>query len=277
MLQADEAARLSIVAGQLEVDDLVALDLEIIGHQLCQIAKMALIQVPGVLRDLSHVVSEKVVHDARCEDGLQMSLLVRLELFLSVQVDSERGHFHERPHRVPILRYELVAIFNDNFAGEGQIPVEPGAPQPTTVGHHVDLVAAQLLKLAARRDLQHGAVRVAPDNLERLQLGVCCVLAAQKRADGRMVSSEVVAFAPFEMAPCLALFQLSEAVAGEHILAVLHGVEVAHRGIESNENLSRVLTALGQELRRHGLRFDSNVRCSLYHLNIWFSLFENKK
>ena len=49
VLQADEAAWLSIVASQLEVDDLVALDLEIIGDQLCQIAKMALFQVPCIL------------------------------------------------------------------------------------------------------------------------------------------------------------------------------------------------------------------------------------
>ena len=79
---------------------------------------MALIQVPGVLCDLCHVIPEKIVNDARCKDGLQMSLLVRLELLLSVQVNSERGHLHERPRRVPILRYELVAIFNDHFAGE---------------------------------------------------------------------------------------------------------------------------------------------------------------
>ena len=129
---------------------------------------MTILKIEGILRNSSDIGAEEIIDDVSCEDGLQMRLLVRLEFIRAVQVDSERGHLKNGSLCVPVLRNELVTLFADDLAGEGEITIEPCSPQTTTVSHHIDLVEPMLLDLALGGNLQDGTVGMATNNLEMM-------------------------------------------------------------------------------------------------------------
>ena len=95
-----------------------------------------------------------------------MCLFIRLELLLSVKMDGQRWHLHQRSASIPVLADKLVSLLDDDLASQRQVSIEPCAPETTSVRHHIDLVVAKLLQLAARCDLENGTVSVAPDDLE---------------------------------------------------------------------------------------------------------------
>ena len=116
-------------------------------------------------------------------------------------------------------------VFDDDFARERQVSVEPRAPEATSVGQNVDLVVAEGVALAPRGNLQDRAIRVATNNLEVVDRLRAALVAGQERTNCASIASEVIAFTLVKR-PLASLLNLGEPVLRQDALAVVDGVEV---------------------------------------------------
>ena len=83
-------------------------------------------------------------------------------------MDSERGNFAKWSPCIPVLWLELIALFDDDFASERKISVEPSSPEAASIRHDVELIAVKLADLAPWCNFQAGAVSVTANDLESL-------------------------------------------------------------------------------------------------------------
>ena len=182
-MESYKARWLRIVAVQLEVNDFVSLHLQVGRHHLRQVAQVSLLKVESIVGNLLDIRSKEVVDDRSCQDRLQICLFVELEFLIrtTIEVNGEGGNFHEWSSRIPVLWHKLIALFNDDFAGQRKISIEPGSPEAAAVRHNVKLIAVKLLDLASGRDLQHRTVGVATNNLEGLH-GLFLALVSSKES-----------------------------------------------------------------------------------------------
>ena len=156
-----------------------------------------------------------------------MGFLVWFELLRSVEMDCQARNFHKRPSSAPVLALQFFSIFalDDNFSGQSQISIKPSSPQATTISHHVKLQVSQSIFLAMRSNLQAGRISVAAHDLECRDWLLSAQGSCKERADCRAITREVVSFACFKV-PFSSLLELSEAILGKLILAIIDGVEV---------------------------------------------------
>ena len=90
---------------------------------------------------------------------------------------------------------------------------------------------------------------MAANDFKRLyRIGFTTLGSCQKRANRRPIPREVVALALLQV-PSLSLANLMKAVGREGTLAIVHGVELARRGIKTFEDLLGIVASL----RKQGL------------------------
>ena len=253
-METEKTSRLRVVTAELEINDLVAVDLQIIGHELGERSQVTVLKLESILVDGSDTFSEEFVDDGSGENWLQVHLLVRFEFLRPVEVDGERWHLHKWTSSVPVVSGELVSrmVFHDDFARKRQVSIEPGAPKATSVGQHVDLVEALGAALASRSDFKDGAVRVATDNFKMVNGLGAALVTGQESTDGAPVAGKVVAFTLLNR-PLASFLQLNEAVLGQDALAVVDRMEVTGRCVEANEDFTSVLTRFSQKILREGV------------------------
>lgn len=159
------------------------------------------------------------------EDGLQLVLLVELEGLVggAVQMDRQVRHTEQRAPDMHQVRHEpaRVAGAHNDAAGEAQVPVEPGVPEPATVRLDAALQVPLLGALGDRAHTQVGRVGVPADDVHavaRLKPA-----ADRERHERRLVPREagvseriraayalVLAAAVHAAVPRLALVELGE-------------------------------------------------------------------
>ena len=125
-------------------------------------------------------------------------------------MNGEGGNFAERSTCIPILRQKLITLFDDNFAGNRQIPVKPRPPEAAPIRHDVKLIAVELVDLAPRCDLQPWTVSMAANDLESLNRQILALVSCEECDDRRCISCEEVPLAFLEV-PLLSLLDLYEA------------------------------------------------------------------
>ena len=84
----------------------------------------------------------------------------------------------------------------------------------------------------------------------------------------RAITREIVSLASSQV-PLISFLDLLEAVVSKDTLAVVDCVEVTWRGIETNEDLSRIFATLSEESLVEGLACLHHRRCTICSLNLY--------
>jgi len=79
-----QASRMSIVAIELEINDLVALNLQVGSHHLGKVAKVSLLQLECILIDCLNSLPEESIHNSGCKNGFQVRFFVWFEFIRSI-------------------------------------------------------------------------------------------------------------------------------------------------------------------------------------------------
>ena len=90
-------------------------------------------------------IAHQLLGEYTGNNGLQVSLLIGFKCArLISQVDCEVRDLEQGLvlRGIPILAYQAIALSHYDLAGKGEVPVEPGVPQATPIGLHVQLVEA---------------------------------------------------------------------------------------------------------------------------------------
>mmetsp|Transcript_12076 Transcript_12076/g.29202 ORF Transcript_12076/g.29202 Transcript_12076/m.29202 type:complete len:421 (-) Transcript_12076:59-1321(-) len=176
---------------------------------------------------------------------------VRLEVHLeavaegAVEVDGERRDAHDGPVNLHQLVRELrkgalasASTAHEHAAGDAQVAVKPGVPEPPAVVLDAHLEEAGAGRLGVGLELGARRVRVRADDDEALAR---CVLGTHgERGDGAHVAGEEI-LATGREAPRIALGYLLEA-RGEQLLARgEHGVVGRPRVVEVRHAVHRLL------------------------------------
>ena len=101
---------------------------------------------------------------------------------------------------------------------------------------------------------------MAANDLEGADWLVLALVSSKECANSRSIAGEVVALALLER-PLLGLLNLDELVLLEKVLAVVNSMEMAGGGVESNKDLTGILTGLTEEGLGH-----FGFGCGLDHL-----------
>ena len=192
-METDDCWLVMVISTQLKVNNLVALNGEILADSIEECLVMLVLNVIKVL-PLLDTFAHELIDTIRRQDWFQMSLLVWVEVWLSVQVDAERWHVHDGGLGVPEVTVDLVVLFtlNDDLPRESKVSVEPSSPEAATVELDVHLLVAKgILFLGMRSKFDNWGVSVASNNLEKVNTLVD-LLAECKRNDGRLVPREIV-------------------------------------------------------------------------------------
>ena len=83
-MNTEQASRMSIVAVELKINDLVALNLQVGGHHLGKVAEVSLLQLECVLIDCLNSLPEESINNSGCKNGFQVRFFVWFEFIRSV-------------------------------------------------------------------------------------------------------------------------------------------------------------------------------------------------
>lgn len=205
VVEAAEAGPLRVVQDELKVDDVVDGHADILRHDVDNVRVVALRHGLErlVVAVLGGIGGSVVLAAGSCSagavqlgsdeagDGEELRLLVRVELGGTVEVDGQGGDTEDGPVDLDeALGEAALAVADEGTAGDAQVAVEPGVPEPAAVRLDADLQEARVCLAADGLDAESGRVGVGSDHgkgVPRAPLG-----AYGESDDAGAVAGEVV-------------------------------------------------------------------------------------
>lgn len=94
-METKERRRLRVTDVQLEVNYVLAVNLEVVGDQLRQGPEVLFVDLEHVGLHGLHRLAEDLVDNSHGKDGLEVRLFVGIEFICTVQMDSKVRHLHQ--------------------------------------------------------------------------------------------------------------------------------------------------------------------------------------
>jgi hypothetical protein len=154
---------------QLKVFDVLHSTSQLLCQDLNQPTPMLLLLLLSALLSLRIRSSSSIQLSTRQpQDGRELGLLVKLERLgrVPVEMDGERGDTKERAAEVDEFGFELGSGRrrrgggDDDSACEGEISVEPGSPDASSIGLYGDLEVVSLCRTRQRGEA--GEISILP-------------------------------------------------------------------------------------------------------------------
>ena len=162
-------------------------------------------------------------------------------------MDGQVRNLEEGVLGVPQLTLENSAIADQNAASKGQISIEPGMPEATSVGLNRNLLESKfVVHFCDWGQFEDWRVGMAANDLEHFDSLGGNFASKSEGHDGGVVPSEKVALSSFQ-SPRVYLSDLSESIFGKLVSTEVYCMEMCHTLIDRLNELLRVLLGFLEE------------------------------
>ena len=164
-------------------------------------------------------------------------------------MDTQTWYFQKWLLCTPVSTFKcllLLSCSDNHFSCKAKWSVKPCSPDTSTIGHHINLPVSKSFFLTDWCNLKNRRICVASNDFERVDRFFANLVSSEKGANCRSITGEIISFTSLQF-PGIYFFDLSEAVLGKLIFAIVNRMEMWLSSVEAFKDLFRVRNCLAKE------------------------------
>ena len=164
-------------------------------------------------------------------------------------MDTQTWYFQKWLLCTPVSTLEclfLLSCSDNHFSCKTERSVKPCSPDTSAISHNIYLPVPKGFFLTDWCNLKNRRICVASNYFERVNRFFSNLVSCEEGANCRPITGEIISFACLQF-PCIYFFDLSEAILGKLIFAIVYRMEMGLCCIEAFKDLFCVRNCLTKE------------------------------